>query len=438
MSTQKFINYIKDKEILILGFGREGKSTYNFIRKYLPGKKITIGDKNDIALTDKNLSFDCGEDYLKHLDHYDLVFKSPGIPFVGVDYPVTTEITCQTDMLLRHTDCTTVGITGTKGKTTTSTLIYEILDEAGINVFLAGNMGLPVLEYMDRNENCVAVVEMSSHQLEFTSASPHIAVVTNIYEEHLDHYTDGFKGYVNAKFNIVRYQRSGDYFIFNDADLENLNEYIDENEINGIKVIADDADNTFVRELSHVNKNLRGAHNCQDIGYAYAVASKCFYVKDAIVKSAIEKFKGIPNRMEYIGTFRGVEYYNDSIATIPKATECAVEALGNVGTLIIGGLDRGIDYDDFEKSLSDMDIDSIVCIPDTGYKIADALRTMKCKAHVVTADDLSEAVKYAVENTAAGKACLMSPAAASYNVYRDFEEKGNHYKQLVNKYCKNE
>ena len=135
MSAQNLIEYIKEKKVLILGFGREGKSTYNFIRKYLPAKHLTIGDKNSVTLDDTNVSFDCGEDYLEHLGNYDLVFKSPGIPFVGVRYPETTEITCQTDMFLRFADCTIVGITGTKGKTTTSTLTYRMLSEAGFDVF---------------------------------------------------------------------------------------------------------------------------------------------------------------------------------------------------------------------------------------------------------------------------------------------------------------
>ena len=182
MSAQKLIDYIKDKKILILGFGREGKSTYNFIRKYLPEKLLTIGDKNTVMLEDGNVSYDCGEDYLDNLGNYDLVFKSPGIPFVGVRYPETTEITCQTDMFLRFADCTVVGITGTKGKTTTSTLIFRMLSEAGFDASLIGNMGIPVFEKIDMPDTSVAVIEMSSHQLEFTKSSPHIAVMTNIYE----------------------------------------------------------------------------------------------------------------------------------------------------------------------------------------------------------------------------------------------------------------
>lgn len=428
MSAQNLIEYIKDKKILILGFGREGKSTYNFIRRYLPAKHLTVGDRNTVTLKDDNVSFACGDNYLENLGEYDLVFKSPGIPFVGVRYPETTEITCQTDMFLRFCDCTVVGITGTKGKTTTSTLIFKMLREAGLDACLIGNIGVPVFEDLGKDKDSVAVIEMSSHQLQFTRTSPHVAVLTNVYEEHLDHYEEGFRGYVNSKLNIVRHQKEDDLFIFNGT--QGISEYIDEDCIKSEKAKVYAQPDEFVEFLSTLNNNLKGRHNRMDIGYAVAAARK-MGVDDNAIRRAIVKFESIPNRMEYFGTFDGVDYYNDSIATIPEAVICAVEALGSVGTLIIGGLDRGIDYTDFNKALSQMDIDNIVCLPETGHHTADALAEIGCKANVVKVADLPEAVQYAKANTKWGKACIMSPAAASYNIYRDFEEKGNHYKQLV-------
>ena len=428
MSAQNLIEYIKDKKILILGFGREGRSTYNFIRRYLPSKHLTVGDRNTVTLRDENVSFACGDNYLENLGEYDLVFKSPGIPFVGVRYPETTEITCQTDMFLRFCDCTVVGITGTKGKTTTSTLIFKMLREAGLDACLIGNIGVPVFEDLGKDKDSVAVIEMSSHQLQFTRTSPHVAVLTNVYEEHLDHYEEGFRGYVNSKLNIVRHQQEDDLFIFNGT--QGISEYIDEDSIKSEKAKVYAEPDEFVEFLSTLNNNLKGRHNRMDIGYAVAAARK-MGVDDNAIRRAIVKFEGIPNRMEYFGTFDGVDYYNDSIATIPEAVICAVEALGSVGTLIIGGLDRGIDYAEFNKALSQMDIDNIVCLPETGHNTADALAQIGCKANVVKVADLPEAVQYAKANTKWGKACIMSPAAASYNIYRDFEEKGNHYKQLV-------
>jgi UDP-N-acetylmuramoylalanine--D-glutamate ligase len=255
-----------------------------------------------------------------------------------------------------------------------------------------------------------------------------VAVLTNVYEEHLDHYEEGFRGYVNSKLNIVRYQKEDDLFIFNGT--QGISEYIDEDSIKSEKAKVYAQPDEFVEFLSTLNNNLKGRHNRMDIGYAVAAARK-MGVDDNAIRRAIVKFEGIPNRMEYFGTFDGVDYYNDSIATIPEAVICAVEALGCVGTLIIGGLDRGIDYTEFNKALSQMDIDNIVCLPETGHNTADVLAEIGCKAKVVKVADLPEAVQYAKANTKWGKACIMSPAAASYNIYRDFEEKGNHYKQLV-------
>ncbi|MBR5233843.1 MAG: UDP-N-acetylmuramoyl-L-alanine--D-glutamate ligase [Clostridia bacterium] len=431
MSAQNLIEYIKEKKVLILGFGREGKSTYNFIRKYLPGKHLTIGDKNNVTLDDRNVSFDCGDDYLEHLGNYDLVFKSPGIPFVGVRYPDTTEITCQTDMFLRFADCTIVGITGTKGKTTTSTLTYRMLVEAGFDVSLIGNMGIPVFEKIDMPRGSFAVIEMSSHQLEFTRSSPHVAVMTNVYEEHLDHYEEGFRGYVNSKLNIVKHQKENDFFVFNGT--QGLKEYIDTDALVStcIKVYAEP--DTFVATLTGINNNLRGRHNAMDIGFASA-AAKAVGADEEAIRRAIEKFEGIPNRMEYFGTYSGIDYYNDSIATIPEAVLCAVEAIGNVGTLMIGGLDRGIDYTEFEKALAVLDIDNLVCLPETGHNIADNILKIGTGINIFKVKDMEEAVDKCFEFTQKGKACIMSPAAASYNYYRDFEEKGNHFKELVKKH----
>lgn len=433
----KIIEYIKDKKILILGFGREGKSTLAYIRKHLPGKKLTVGDRNKPEIDDSNADVIYGEDYLKCLGDFDIVFKSPGIAFLDdVSYPETTEITCQTDMFLRFCKPTVVGITGSKGKTTTSTLIYEMLKWGGVNTCLIGNIGVPVFEKADEDENLVAVIEMSSHQLEFTTASPHVAVLVNIYEEHLDHYKEGFKGYVNAKLNIARYQKEKDVLVYNPQ--QNLEGIVDwDNVIKGIKnpVTFTDAENdAFVNELWKSTEHLKGEHNRQDIAYALAVARR-FGVSDEAVRKAIKSFGGIEHRMEYVGKISGIKWYNDSIATIPTAVMGAVKALGDVDTLIFGGLDRGIDYEDFIKFLFSSEINNIIGLPETGHKIIEELKTMGSSKNMVCAEDMENAVKSAAELTEKDKACLFSPAAASYNFYKNFEEKGKHYKSVIKTCC---
>ena len=431
----QIIEYIKDKKVLVLGFGREGKSTYSYIRKHLPEKELSVADMNKPDINDDGVQLIYGENYLDCLGDFDIVFKSPGIAFLEDDmYPETTEITCQTDMFLRFCKPTVVGITGSKGKTTTSTLIYEILRAGGVNACLIGNIGVPVFEKADEVDDLVAVVEMSSHQLEFTTASPHVAVLVNIYEEHLDHYKTGFEGYVNAKLNIARYQKAGDTFIYNPE--QELTGVVDWARVivngNGNPVTFTDAANDeLVNELWNSTEHLQGEHNRQDIAYALA-AARVFGVSDDAARQAIKGFGGIEHRMEYVGEINGVKYYNDSIATIPTAVMGAVKALGNVDTLLFGGLDRGIDYDAFIDFLRDCNITNLVGLPETGHSIIKRLKEMGCGKNMVCAEDMADAVNMCDKYTAKGKACLFSPAAASYNFYKNFEEKGRHFKALVN------
>ncbi len=434
----QIIDYIKNKKILILGFGREGKSTYSYIRKHLPKKKLSIGDKNKPEIDDENVALIYGEDYLACLGDFDIVFKSPGIAFLEDDmYPETTEITCQTDMFLRFCEPAVVGITGSKGKTTTSTLIYEMLKAGGVNTCLIGNIGVPVFEKADEGKDLVAVIEMSSHQLEFTTASPHVAVLVNIYEEHLDHYKTGFKGYVGAKLNIALHQKKDDFLIYNPE--QNLEGIVDwKVVVKGVPTpvtFTDAANDAFVNELWQSTEHLKGEHNRQDIAYALAVA-RIFGVSDEAVRHAIENFGGIEHRMEYVGVINGVAYYNDSIATIPTAVMGAVKALGNVDTHIFGGLDRGIDYDDFIDFLLTNDVNNLIGLPETGHMIIEELRKRGSTKNMICAKNMEHAVELADEYTEKGKSCLFSPAAASYNYYKNFEEKGKHFKKLVGQLTK--
>lgn len=433
----QIIEYIKDKKVLILGYGREGVSTYNYIRKHLPEKKITVADKNYIKIDDANTEMICGDNYISCLGDFDIVFKSPGIAFLDdVTYPDTTEITCQTDMFLRFAKPTVVGITGSKGKTTTSTLIYEMLKAGGKNTCLIGNIGVPVFEKADEGEDLIAVIEMSSHQLEFTTASPKVAVLVNIYEEHLDHYKTGFDGYANSKLNITRYQTEKDYFVYNNEQDVGYNLSV-ENAINGTPVkvgFSKTEKDPFVNELWQSTEHLKGEHNRQDIAYAVEVA-RIFSVDDDSIRNAIKNFNGIEHRMEFVGKFREVSYYNDSIATIPTAVMGAVKALKNVETLIFGGLDRGIDYKDFIEFLSNSDIINLIGLPETGHDILDDVKLHNTSVTAVYAENMEDAVKKAVELTKADGVCLFSPAAASYNYYKNFEEKGRHFKELVVKYA---
>ncbi|MEG0979517.1 MAG: UDP-N-acetylmuramoyl-L-alanine--D-glutamate ligase [Oscillospiraceae bacterium] len=420
--------YFKNKRVLILGFGREGRSTYNYIRKYLPDMPLAIADQNHINLEDENTTLICGHEYMSVVNDYDIIMKSPGISVRDVSIDEKVVVTCQMELFLKFALCKKIGVTGTKGKTTTSTLIYKMLKSAGIDACLIGNIGVPVFEKLDDSRGMVAVIEMSSHQLEFVRTSPDVAVITNIYPEHLDHYK-GFDGYVNAKLNILRYQTSQDVLISN-AD-QKITDFTDiQIKAKHIQIsVNDDEENEFLSKLARLNANLKGRHNAQDIFFAAATASIVGASNEAIEKGVAE-FYGIPHRMELVGEFRGIKFYNDCIATIPTAVMLAVDALEDVDTLIIGGMDRGLDYTDFITKLVDSKISNIICLPDTGYKIGKELEKLN-KNNVFFADDMQKAVEISFAKTAKGKSCLLSPAASSYNCYKNFEEKGNHFKELV-------
>ena len=420
------IEFLKDKSVLILGFGREGKSTYNYIREFLPEKKLAIGDGKEQFVDDANVEYFCGEDYLSHIGEFDVVMKSPGISFVNVDIPKNTFVTCQTDLFMKYAPCKKIGVTGSKGKTTTSTLTYKMLCAGGVDCELMGNMGLPVFDYIkEMTEDRIAVIELSSHQLEFTRSSPDVSILTNIYEEHLEHYKGGMTGYVNAKLNIVKHQNEDNTFIYNGT--QGLSPYLDLNTVKS-NAIAVEKDAYLPFEINNIH--LAGEHNRHDVLYAFTAAS-IFGVSAEDAKKAIDDFEGIEHRMENIGTYKNITFYNDCIATIPHAVMCAVNAI-KANTLIIGGKDRGIDYTDFAVDLENSDLSVIIGTKTTGHKIINMMVANGTTKKLIKAENLEEAVKFAYENTKG--ICILSPAASSYNEYKNFEEKGRHYKELVKKY----
>lgn len=419
------IEFLKDKSVLILGFGREGKSTYNYIRKYLPEKTLFIGDAKEQNISDPNARRLCGEDYLSHIGKFDIVMKSPGISFRDVNVTENSFVTCQTDLFLKYAPCKKIGVTGSKGKTTTSTLIYKMLCAAQIKCELMGNMGLPVFDYIDgMTDDMTAVIELSSHQLEFTRSSPDIAVLTNIYEEHLEHYKGGMAGYVNAKLNIVRHQSEGDVFVYNGT--QGTEPYLDIGTVRSNKIAVYE-DSPLPFEFDNVH--LAGVHNRHDVLFAFAAASQLGVTAES-AKKAIGDFEGIEHRMEKVGTFHGITFYNDCIATIPHAVMCAVSAL-KADTLIMGGLDRGLDYSEFAADLEASGLSVIIGTKTTGHKIIDMMNANGTGKTLIKAEHLEEAVERAYKHTKKGGICILSPAASSYNEYKNFEEKGRHYKELV-------
>ena len=451
------VQFLKNKKVLILGFGMEGYSTYTFIKRHLPNQEIFISDGNptfiekypDVA-NDANAKILPESEYLKELEKYDIIMKTPGLSFKDIDISkFEDKIKSQLELFLEFVNVFTIGVTGTKGKSTTSSLIYSVLKNQCEDVHLLGNIGVPLFDEIDKlTEKSIVVMELSSHQLEFTEVSPNIAILLNVFEEHLDHYKS-YEHYINAKLNVCKYQKEKDYFLYSIDNeclkqhvekMQGLNQNVYEISYNGNeklhenhKLISRDG-NTVVDESGATlytdskNRKILGDHNFNNIMFAITVA-RIMNLDLAKAQNDIYEFEPLPHRMEFVGEIDGVKYYNDSIATIPASTINGIETLKDVNTLIIGGKDRGIDYTEFADFLGNTNIEHLICLPDTGWKIADMVINENMEKYIVK--NMQEAVKFAKQVTKKGSICLLSPAASSYGFFKNFQERGNLYKELV-------
>lgn len=439
--------FLEDKNIVILGFGKQGKATYKYIRKHFPDKKLTIADKNneiDESILDKNVSLILGENYLEDISKFDLIIKAPGVVLKDEETSLFEDkIITDYEMLLKFTPGIKIGITGTKGKSTTSTVMYNVLKEQGKKVFLLGNIGNPILDSIDEiTEDSYCVIEISSHTLEFAKVSPDISILLDIYPEHLDH-VNSLDDYIKAKFNIAINQSKDAKFIYN-AENELMKSY-------GYKYREDDIAVFFktCEDLNNKNKvylkengiyfnneflmnadeprKIKGNHTLNNMMFILA-ASQILGLDLEKTVQTIKNTEPLEHRMEYVGKFDGIYFYNDAIATIPVATINCIETIGNVNTLICGGMDRGVPQNDLIEFLKKSEVKNIICMPETGNKVYDGLKKFKSCYKTETVE---EAVKISKKVTKKEKSVVLSPAASSYNNFKNFEEKGKLYKKCV-------
>ena len=448
----KILEKLNNKNIAILGFGKEGKSTYNFIRRY-SNQTLTILDKNDILKNneylkeDKNLKIITGDTYLNNLEQYDLIIKAPGIALLDIDLKnIEDKLTSQLELILEINKKNIIGITGTKGKSTTTSLLYNIIKDQNENTFLLGNIGNPILDYIEKfNEESILVIEMSSHQLEFVHQSPHIGVILNLYQDHLDH-TGTLEKYHNDKMHMFKYQDESDIGIYDGQNeylinLVNKNNY--KSKLYNFKV-NEKADIYVENNKIYYNnemiydgnqeRNLIGSHNLKNIMVTLLI-TKLLNLDIEKATKVVNKFNPLEHRLERVGTYNNITYFNDTIATIPEATINGINGLGNVDTLIFGGMDRNIDYSKFIEFLKTSNITNLIGLPETGHKICKILKEKNTNKNIYIVETIDEAVDIADKQTKKNHICLLSPAASSYNKFKNFEEKGNYYKNVIkNKY----
>jgi UDP-N-acetylmuramoylalanine--D-glutamate ligase len=424
------ISELDGKKIAILGFGREGRAMAGALKDFASSANVTILDK-DGSLQTTDYRLQTGADYLKNLQSFDVIIKSPGIPPQKEFDAVKTKMTTSTQIFLdsiADTGATVIGVTGSKGKSTTSSLIYEILKADGRDVYLVGNIGEPAIKHLkDAKSNTIFVQEMSSYQLMDLQSSPHIAVVTSFFPEHLD-YHGTLDAYLDAKKHIARFQTEDDVIFF--ASSSPACKHIAD-ESAGTKIMFTSAD----APVKIDETKLKGAHNLKNIGAAAKVA-KFLDVEKKIIVKTIKNFTPLPHRLQSLGVQHGFEWVNDSISTTPQSAIAALEALGeNVTTIIVGGQDRGYDFSPLiDALLAHPNLLHVILLPDSGNKIRSLLEARKqTKLTLDDAADMASAVSIAKKQTATATKpiVLLSPASPSYGHFVNFEDRGEQFRSCI-------
>ena len=407
---------LQGRRILIAGYGREGRSAESLIRRLVPEVQYTIADGNEQIAAEAAKG-------------YDLIIKSPGVPMRVMG---GVECSSLTDIFLQVYGDMTIGVTGTKGKSTTASLIHHLLPGS----ILAGNIGIPLFDILDQlQEDSVVVAELSCHQLENIHRGPHIAVLLNLYQEHLDHYDD-YMGYKMAKMQIALRQHEGDHFFYctdNDELCSLVKSYESSVKscLHPYSIKDFDAEEGLLLEACP----LAGEHNRSNALVACRVAALATCRPISTFNVQLSTFHGLRHRLELVGTYRGITFYNDSISTIPAATIAALDSLPGVQTLILGGFDRGIDYMPLAEFLKDNSVKNIAFVGQAGRRIYKYLSPLTFHLSTLLEDDYGRIVQWCYRVTTPGSICLLSPAAASYDSFKNFEERGDTFVKLVKQYA---
>lgn len=400
----------KYKKILILGYGKEGHSVERFLTLNVPTAEIYIADKKE------------DDNYLLKQKDVDLVVRSPGVRVEQVFQKWTTAA----NIFFSNFPGTIVGITGTKGKSTTASLVAALLKQNKEDVRLIGNIGNPMLDgLIDATKETIAVIELSSYQLADLYFSPHITIIVNWYPEHLD-FHGTFDAYKKAKQNSIYFQTEADYFIFDP----------NEKEVAGWEGLTKAKKVPYIEEFPFDQSKipLLGNHNKRNIQGALTVA-RLFGVTDEQAQAAIYSFIPLPHRLQNIGIYNEITFYDDAISTTPESTIAALNSIENISTILLGGQDRGYDFKRLVEILKEKKIENIVLFPQTGFQIKQILlKTEDYYPTYLETDNMKDAVSFCFENSKKGSVCLLSTASPSYSLWKNFEEKGDLFQTFVRDY----
>lgn len=440
------------KRLVILGGGESGVGTAILGKK--KGYDVFVSDFGKIketykeVLTINGISWEDEQHTEALILNADVVMKSPGIPekvpivkkLIELGVPVISEI----EFAVQFTNALTVGITGSNGKTTTTLLTYHLLKQGGLNVGLAGNIGKSFAWQVSENKHDVYVLELSSFQLDgIINYKPHIAIITNLSPDHLDRYNYDYNLYIESKFRITKNQTEEDFLIVDHDDVE-IKKWLQNNKIKAQLVpfsLSENIENgAYITEqnlMSTINNDpftmpinelaLEGKHNLKNAMAATAV-SQLLKIRKQTIRESLSNFQGVEHRLEKVLKIQNVQYINDSKATNVNATYFALDSMTVPTVWIVGGVDKGNDYNEL-MSLVREKVKAIICLGVDNSKI---IQTFSSVVDVmVETTSMTEALKIAKHVAESGEAVLLSPACASFDLFENYEDRGRQFKNAV-------
>ena len=456
---EEFENYIYQRKVAIIGLGVSNIPLIDYL--YDKKARVTVFDDRTIEempkeildkLTAYSIPFFFGKDNLKNLNGFNLIFRSPSClptkPELKQEEERGALVTTEVEMLMKMCPCKIIGVTGSEGKTTTTSLIYSILKHAGYNCYLGGNIGTPLFTKLPQIlPDDILVLELSSFQLMGMDISPQIAIITNITPNHLNIHSS-FEEYIDAKKNIFKYQNEDDVLILNyDNEITrkckseanskviyfSSKEKLNDGYIVDGNIIKECENKLRTHILNTKEIKLRGMHNYENICAALAATKNLVYEEVAV--EAIKEFNAVEHRLEFVREINGVKWYNDSASSSPSRTIAGLKAYDEEIILIAGGYDKNLDYDLLGKYIVEK-VKGLVLIGNTAQKIFEAttkeMKNRGVEIPIYFCKTLKEAVNTAKNIAREHQVVLLSPASASFDMFENFADRGNQFKKLVN------
>lgn len=450
-----YMDKFKDKKIAVLGFGVEGQSVCDFLPE---SSQITVFDKKEESdfepevikrYKGQGIRFEFGN--FKDLIDFDIIFRSPGIkPSTKILIEAKEkgiEVTSAIKTFFDLCPCEIVGVTGTKGKGTTSALVYEMLKKEGFDAYLGGNIGIPPLRFLkDLNKESKVVLELSSFQLIDLEKSPHVAVILMTTVEHMDYHKDVYE-YVNSKRNILRFQNEKDFAVLNiDYPASRESDIHTTGTVYMVSREQEIMQGCFVKDDSLVLKmhkreeevlklkelGLRGRHNWENAAAA-TVAAICSGATMKSIVPVLKSFKGLEHRIEHVATIKGVSYYDDSFSTTPETAIAAIESFEEPKILIMGGSSKNSDFSELGMVIGDTpSIKAIIGIGVEWPMIKEKIKKQRVKIYE-NCKNMREVVQKASEIGEVGDVVLLSPACASFDMFKSYKDRGEQFKEEVNR-----